>query len=174
MTSDLGIHLFLLLLSAVGLLSALLSLHRDPVLRCRLILPTNTSGPYSMLIAVVGRRTIRKHVRSSGKFRLTIPSGSRAMIKIVLRKQVVRTMSVSHRAGHVERLWTLRQQFNLGDIVLEERDEGRNQMQLFVLQGSAVVVRIGAEPTRPVPSDHQLIDNSSHWRGGSTRPARIA
>lgn len=162
MSGDTGIHLFLLLLSTVGMLSALLSLRRDPVLRGRLVLPTKTSGPICILLAVVGRRTIRKRVTPSGNFRLTIPSGGRAVIKIVHRRQVVRTMRVSPRADPAERPWSTRQVFDLGDIILPDRVHDHYHMRLYYRASRVVVVATGCEPERSAPADRQLLDHSGH------------
>lgn len=173
MHGDTGIHLFLLLLSMAGMLFAGLSLCRDPVMCGRLVFPDPASGRSCLLLTVAGRRTVRIRLKPSGLFRLTIPSGGRAVIQIVHRRQVVRTLRVSHRADPAQRLLAARPVFDLGDIVVGERAQDRYHMRLHYRAGGAVVVTAGDEPARSAPVDRQLLDHSGQALMHSWDAARM-
>lgn len=160
MTADIGIHLFLLMLSVAGMLFAILPLRRRVVLRGRIRSNAVSSGLSYLLLVVSDRHATQQRLNTSGLFRSTFPAGGRAVLKVVQDQRVILNIQIRHRAEPVQRTFPLRHVFDLGDIVPEDWGRDGYNMRIHYRVSDALIITAGNAPMRSAPLDRQLLDHT--------------
>lgn len=164
-----GIALVILSFSAI--LYALLPGTHGPIIVGRLVSSQVRLEDLQIVVIEAGTTRSSSFVDPSGKFTIPLSHVVPTTLHIVRTGQPVSAIRIErqltnghdqHRAFHIV----------LGDIDLDRYSQSTGRSETQYPGQYFITISTGLD--RFAPLDHQLLDQSTHWRGGSTRSARIA